>query len=76
VKLPEKIEIFRKFGLKNRHFFTRIHDPQISNRIDAAAYVHGCLHYYVCVYLCMYVSMHVGIKYNMYVNMHLCFMYV
>jgi len=25
VKLPEKIEIFRKFALKNRHFFT--HDP-------------------------------------------------
>src|SRR6218665_2618324 len=36
VKLPEKIEIFRKFACRNRNFFTRIHDPQISNQIDAA----------------------------------------
>jgi len=36
LKLPEKIEIFRKFSCKNRFFFTRIHDPQISNQIDAA----------------------------------------
>jgi len=37
VKLPEEIEIFRKFGWKNQHFLTRIHDFQISNQIDAAA---------------------------------------
>src|SRR6218665_1817708 len=36
VKLPEKIEIFRKFACRNRIFLTRIHDPQISNQIDAA----------------------------------------
>ena len=35
VKLREKIEIFGKFAWKNR-FFTLIHDPQISNQIDAA----------------------------------------
>ena len=40
MKLPEKIEIFRKFAWKI-DFFTRIHDPQIhapqiSNQIDAA----------------------------------------
>ena len=34
VKLPEKIKIFRKFAWE--FFFTRIHDPQISNQIDAA----------------------------------------
>ena len=42
VKLPEKIGIFRKFALEI-DFFTRIHDPQISNQIDAAVlsvYVH------------------------------------
>ena len=36
VKLPEKGKIFQKFAWKNRIFFTRIHDPQISNQIDAA----------------------------------------
>jgi len=36
VKLPEKIEIFRKFAWKNRYFFTWIHHPQTSNQIDAA----------------------------------------
>jgi len=35
--LPEKIEIFRKFAWKKRHFLTRIHDPQISNETDAAS---------------------------------------
>jgi len=34
-KLPEKIEIFRKFAWKNRNVFDRIQDPQISNQIDA-----------------------------------------
>jgi len=39
VKLPEKIEISRKFAWKNRNLVdpvTRIHDPQISNQIDAS----------------------------------------
>jgi len=36
VKLPEKIELFWKFAWKNRNFFTWIHNPQISNQIDAA----------------------------------------
>src|SRR6218665_3726718 len=27
VKLPEKIEIFRKFACRNGNFLTRIHDP-------------------------------------------------
>src|SRR6218665_2672035 len=36
--LSGKIEIFQKFDWKNREFFIRIHDPQISNQIDATAY--------------------------------------
>ena len=36
-KLPEEIEIFRKFAWKNQKLLTRIHDPQISNQIDAGA---------------------------------------
>ena len=34
-KLPEKVKIFGHLPGKN-DFFTRIHDPQISNQIDAA----------------------------------------
>jgi len=37
VKLPEKIKILTKGFLENRSFLTRIHDPQISNQIDATA---------------------------------------
>ena len=36
LKLPEKIEFVRKSAWKNLIFFTWIHDPQISNLIDAA----------------------------------------
>ena len=32
----KKLKFFKKFARKNR-FFTRIHDPQISNQIYAAA---------------------------------------
>ena len=34
-ELPGEIGIFCKFPWKNK-FFTRIHDPQIPNQIDAA----------------------------------------
>src|SRR6218665_1773199 len=37
VKLPEKIEIFRKFACRNRIFLPGSTTPQISNQIDAAA---------------------------------------
>ena len=36
VKLPEKIEIFRKFACQNRNSFPGSTTPQISNRIDGA----------------------------------------
>ena len=51
--LPGKIETYRKFPWKNRKSFTRIHDPQISNQIDAAVCMYVCT--YVCMYVCMYV---------------------
>src|SRR6218665_2677528 len=35
VKLPEKIEIFRKFACRNRNFLPGSTTPQISNQIDA-----------------------------------------
>src|SRR6218665_3666678 len=31
-------KIFRKFAWKNRNLLTRIHDPQISNQIDATEF--------------------------------------
>jgi len=34
VKLPENIEIFRNLPGKFEIFWSRIHDPQISNQID------------------------------------------
>jgi len=36
VKLPEKIKCFGNLPGKTEILFTRIHDPQISNQIDAA----------------------------------------
>jgi len=35
VKLPEEIAIFSEMCLEKSNFLTRIHDPQISNQIDA-----------------------------------------
>jgi len=37
VKLPEKSKFFGNLPGKIDIFFTQIHDPQISNQIDAAA---------------------------------------
>jgi len=34
--LPEKIKIFGNLPVEIEIFWTRIHDPQISNQIDAA----------------------------------------
>jgi len=36
--LPGKIEFFRKIAWKNPIVFILIHDPQISNQIDAAGF--------------------------------------
>jgi len=35
-RLLEKIEFFSKFAWKIEIFYTQLHDPQISNQIDAA----------------------------------------
>jgi len=60
VKLPEKSKVFGNLPEQIEMLLTRIHDPQISNPIDAAVleYPYLCLFLCVCVYayLCVSVS--------------------
>jgi len=41
--LPEKIEISRKFAWKMELLLTQIHDPRISNPIDATVIYITCI---------------------------------